>query len=107
MHQEELDVLGVVDEEGLVAGGHHVAGLLVGSITDLGPVLSGQSSGFPGEKLHLKVGGKPYMRITPLKRRRTQLSIPLGLRHEAPTRIKRSDWWRKKRVVSVASNVSP
>ena len=50
MHQEELDVLRVVDEEGLVAGGHHVAGLLVGSITDLGPVLSGQSSGFTGEK---------------------------------------------------------
>ena len=38
VHQEELNVLGVVDEESLVAGGHHVAGLLVGSITDLGPV---------------------------------------------------------------------
>lgn len=39
MHQEELDILGVVDEEGLVAGGHHVAGLLVGAITDLGPII--------------------------------------------------------------------
>jgi hypothetical protein len=35
VHQEELDVLGVVDEESLVAGGHHVTGLLVGSVTDL------------------------------------------------------------------------
>lgn len=35
VHQEELDVLDVVDEEGLVAGGHHEAGLLVGTIADL------------------------------------------------------------------------
>lgn len=35
MHQEELDILGVVDKESLVAGGHHVAGLLVGAVTDL------------------------------------------------------------------------
>jgi hypothetical protein len=34
VHEEELDVLGVVDEESLVAGGHHVAGLLVGTVTD-------------------------------------------------------------------------
>ena len=35
MHEQKLNVLGVVDEEGLVAGGHHVAGLLVGTVTDL------------------------------------------------------------------------
>lgn len=35
MHQEQLNVLDVADEEGLVAGGHHVAGLLVGAISDL------------------------------------------------------------------------
>lgn len=35
VHQEELNVLGVVDEEGLVAGGHHVAGLLVAAVADL------------------------------------------------------------------------
>lgn len=35
VHQEQLDVLGVVDEEGLVAGGHHVAGLLVAAVADL------------------------------------------------------------------------
>lgn len=32
----------------------------------------------------------------PLKRRRTRLSIPLGLRHAESTRIKRSLWWRMK-----------
>jgi hypothetical protein len=36
VHEEELNVLGVVDEESLVAGGHHVAGLLVGTVTDGG-----------------------------------------------------------------------
>ena len=35
MHEEEFDVSGVVNEEGLVARGHHVAGLLVGSKTNL------------------------------------------------------------------------
>lgn len=39
VHQEELDVLGVVDDEGLVAGGHHVTGLLVATVTDLSPPL--------------------------------------------------------------------
>jgi hypothetical protein len=36
VHQEELDILGVVDEEGLVARGHEVAGLLVAAVTDGG-----------------------------------------------------------------------
>lgn len=35
MHEQKLDVVGVADEEGLVAGGHHVAGLLVGTETNL------------------------------------------------------------------------
>ena len=35
VHQEELDVVGVADDEGLVARGHHVLGLLVGAIADL------------------------------------------------------------------------
>lgn len=35
MHEEELDVTGVLDEEGLVARGHHVLGLLVATISDL------------------------------------------------------------------------
>lgn len=37
VHKEELNVGGVVDEERLVAGWHHVAGLLVGSETNLYP----------------------------------------------------------------------
>lgn len=35
VHEEQLDVLDVADKEGLVARGHHVAGLLVGAIADL------------------------------------------------------------------------
>jgi hypothetical protein len=35
VHEQQLNVLGVVDEESLVAGGHHVLGLLVATITDL------------------------------------------------------------------------
>jgi len=34
VHEEEVDVSDVVDEESLVARGHHMAGLLVGAITD-------------------------------------------------------------------------
>lgn len=37
-----------------------------------------------------------------LKRLRTRLSIPLGLRHDSPTHLKRSDWWRQKRLVPVS-----
>jgi hypothetical protein len=29
VHKEEVDISGVIDEESLVAGGHHVASLLV------------------------------------------------------------------------------
>ena len=35
VHQEQIDVAGVVDEESLVARGHEVAGFLVRSETDL------------------------------------------------------------------------
>lgn len=35
VHEQEVNVLGVVDEESLVAGGHHVASLLVRAETDL------------------------------------------------------------------------
>ncbi len=36
VHHQQLEVLDVVDEEGLVARGHHVAGLLVGTVADAG-----------------------------------------------------------------------
>ena len=35
MHEEKVDITDVVDEESLVSGWHHVAGLLVGSETNL------------------------------------------------------------------------
>ena len=35
VHEEEVDVAGVVDEEGLVARGHEVAGFSVGAVADL------------------------------------------------------------------------
>lgn len=35
MHEEEIDVSGIVDEESFVAGGHHVASLLIGAKTNL------------------------------------------------------------------------
>lgn len=35
VHEQKLNVPGVVDEEGLVARGHHVLGLLVGTVSDL------------------------------------------------------------------------
>lgn len=36
-----------------------------------------------------------------LNRLRTRLSIPLGLRHDEGTHLKRSDWWRQKVLVPV------
>lgn len=35
VHEEKLNVTGVLDEESLVARGHHVLGLLVATVTDL------------------------------------------------------------------------
>lgn len=35
VHEQQLDILDVADKEGLVAGGHHEAGLLVGAESDL------------------------------------------------------------------------
>lgn len=38
VHEEELDVLGVLDEEDLVAGGDHVSRLLVAAVADLSQI---------------------------------------------------------------------
>ena len=35
VHEEKVNFADVVDEESLVAGGHHVAGLLVGTVANL------------------------------------------------------------------------
>lgn len=40
------------------------------------------------------------------KRLRTRLSIPLGLRQDGSRRLKRSCWWRSKRLVPVQRSVS-
>lgn len=44
VHEEELDVLGVLDEEDLVAGWGQVSGLLVAAITDLYQDKTGSSA---------------------------------------------------------------
>ena len=37
VHQEQFNIVGVLDEERLVARRHHVAGLLVGTVSNLNP----------------------------------------------------------------------
>ena len=39
VHEENINVADVIDQEGLVAGRHHVSGLLVGAITNLNPAI--------------------------------------------------------------------
>jgi hypothetical protein len=142
VHKEQLDVTDVADEESLVAGGHHVLGLLVGTETDLcaakeqplassvhdtincrpnpfsthlvpSPWISTASKPSSSSRCLLRAdcdNGKASKRtegITwlPLNRLRTRLSIPLGLRHAAATRIKRSLWWRLKVLVPITTHV--
>ena len=113
MHKEELNVLGVADKEGLVAGRHHVAGLLVGAEADLWsqkesddqPFVLGHfpMTAFPARQVLRLVVGKRTMGILvlPLNRLRTRLSIPLGLRHDRSTHLKRSLWCRLNWGLSV------
>jgi hypothetical protein len=35
MHQQQVDILDIPNEEGFMAGWHHVAGFLVAAISDL------------------------------------------------------------------------
>lgn len=105
MHEEEVDVAGVVDKEGLVAGGHHVAGLLVGAKTNLlrivrihrcprrSDVRDGQKEFIFDESFCMPprtpVLAKHTDGITicPLNRLRTRLSIPLGFLQLASTHL--------------------
>ena len=99
MHEEELDVTGVLDEESLVARGHHVLGLLVATVSDLLLLLVRSSQGslqILQQRKHTEGMG-----MLLLNRLRTRLSIPLGLRHDEGTHLKRSDWWRQKVLVPV------
>jgi hypothetical protein len=96
VHQQQLDVLDVADEEGLVARRSHVAGLLVGTEADLDRSKSSQSS----TPLAFRAVCRPFSRSertegmtwVPLNRLRTRLSIPLGLRHFDDRHLKRSAW---------------
>lgn len=95
VHHQQLDVLQVADEEGLVAGGHHVAGLLVGAIANLSLRISTsilffrQVETFVRESRCQRTEG---MAMVPRKRRRTRLSIPLGFLQLGSTRMNRSLW---------------
>lgn len=92
----------VVDDESLVAGGHQVAGLPVGSVTDLCRNVSPRPT---LQRLHdgtigcgdadvscavcrvVKAVRTLGIAAWPLNRLRTRLSIPLGLRHEGSTPV--------------------
>jgi len=94
VHEEEVDIADVVDEEGLVAGWHHVAGLLVGSETNLNRAMSALSLNittpivFPNNQLLMASKRTDGITIWPLKRLRTRLSIPFGFLHDGSTRMK-------------------
>ena len=126
VHEEELDVVDVVDEESLVARGRHVAGLLVGAIADLEVAIESVSQCFSVRRAYPSISPAPTspppvspsqtprlgtnppqdewprtegMARLPLNRLRTRLSIPLGLRHAASRHLNLSLWWRMKPLV--------
>jgi hypothetical protein len=83
-----------------VAGGHEVAGLPVGSVTDLVAIVSPCSKPILACRVQLlfeayvpdwsgvvRVFRTLGIAAWPLNRLRTRLSIPLGLRHEGSTPI--------------------
>ena len=97
VHQEEVDIADVVDEESLVSGWHHVAGLLVGTESDLertGQRLLFWVCVFREWLLQLILWCRGErtdgMTICPLKRRRTLLSIPFGFLQDGSTRMNES-----------------
>ena len=90
----------VVDDESLVAGGHQVTGLLVGSVTDLCRTRQSMpiSQSSPPQQCSIRRCRPVVHRVVravrtlgiaawPLNRLRTRLSIPLGLRHEGSTPV--------------------
>jgi hypothetical protein len=109
VHEEELDIVDVVDQEGLVARRHHVSGLLVGAVANLAEIhsiskqLSCHASYSP---LSFKAAGRSKIRtdgmaMLPLNRLRTRLSMPLGFRQLRSTHLNRSDWKRLKSFLPV------
>ncbi len=125
VHEQEVELVEVVDEESLMSGRHHVPRLPVAAISDLYQFLSalpffthlpslscslhGLDLPMPAEypllhSLRLPSTTGIVQRtfgITawPLKRLLTRLSIPFGFLQLGSTRMKRSDWWRLKRAV--------
>ena len=105
VHKKEVNITGVVNEESLVAGWHHVAGLLVGTETNLyrniiSPYSIDIVPSLPDlhRYFHLE-SNKTFqyhcrwavhtdgITICPLKRLRTRLSIPLGFLQLASTHL--------------------
>lgn len=90
MHEEELDLVGVVDEEALVAVGHDVTGLLVGSVSDVGHgelALEERSAGGRLSGRTACMGGGGGQRATNLKTTANAVINTLGL---APCLLKPS-----------------
>lgn len=106
VHKEKLNVTGVLDEESLVARGHHVLGLLVATVSDLSNHIYQHSFSTDWRRNSEWIVRTEGIGRLLLKRRRTQLSIPLGLRHAEGTHLKRSDWWRQKVLVPVGLGCS-
>lgn len=98
VHEQQLKVLDVADEEGLVARGGQVAGLLVGAEADLSRIASAPPfptrAGVPAglAAAWIAVARTVGILVLPLKRRRTRLSIPLGLRQLRSRHLNRSLW---------------
>ena len=80
VHEEEVNIASVLNEERLVAGGHHVASLLVRAIADLYHRNSCQHSPDSKPRIQDPEQHTEGMAIWPLNLRRTRLSIPFGFR---------------------------
>ena len=105
VHEKKLDILGVLNEEDLVAGGNEMSRLLVATETDLlnGIQVRLHSSSGKLAKCsicEIRKEHTPGITAWPLNRLRTRLSIPLGFRHDGSTHLNLSDWWRLKRFGS-------
>jgi hypothetical protein len=98
VHEEEVDVADVVDDERLVAAGHQVAGPLVGSVTDLHRIRQPKFQQPDAGAIFSMRATRSVARIAagsrtlgiaawPLNRLRTRLSIPLGFLHDGSTPI--------------------
>lgn len=115
MHEKEVEIAGVVDEESLVSGGHHVTGLLVAAVADLYvawksachchiyPYLPFALPFDVCQDISTLVAPGILQRTLgiaawPLNLLLTLLSIPFGFLQLGATHMKRSLWWRLNRL---------